>query len=497
VDAAVQQRVGLGPQQHRLAGPRPGAPAQVLLHEVRRLVGARPRGPRQLHRVRRHRPPDQHPAHHLLQFQDARAIQHRVDLGRRAAGGRLGNRQLFLVAGVVHDDLEHEAVELRLGQGIRPLLLDGVLGAQDQEGLLQRVVLTRDRHLVFLHRLQERGLRLGGRAVDLVAQQDMPEDRPLDEPHPPLARPLFLVEDLGPGDVRGHQVGRELDAFEADVQDLRQRADHQGLGQPGHAHQQDVPAREDRRQDLLDHLALADDDLAQLADHHVSRVAELVQELGDPVAGSRHGGVRLGRGGSRNLATLTTIVVPRVRARQATQPPPRADPSSKPNSMVPRRRGPGGPARRIARISGRRCLRSRPQEDVCGKDRRLRAKLSRFPGVPDTSERHYAAGTWKFPTATAQLSYNGSSRSRRQPGRLGPPLAVVRRTGRTLNHPGMGPATTTRRGHRRSQSSTRPFPPRQLPRLAGGPKRARGRWGVTGDPQARTPTPRGSSGACP
>ncbi len=74
---------------------------------------------------------------------------------------------------------------------------------------------------------------------------------------------LGLFQHVRAGDVRGHQVGGELDALEAHVEHLRDRADHQGLGQPGHADQQDVAAREDRREDLLDHILLTDDDLAQ------------------------------------------------------------------------------------------------------------------------------------------------------------------------------------------------------------------------------------------
>ena len=64
------------------------------------------------------------------------------------------------------------------------------------------------------------------------------------------------------------------------------------LGQPGDADQQDVAPGEDRRQDLLDDLALADDDLVQFGDHHVARVAELVEELRDPVAGGGHARIR-------------------------------------------------------------------------------------------------------------------------------------------------------------------------------------------------------------
>ena len=50
-------------------------------------------------------------------------------------------------------------------------------------------------------------------------------------------------------DVRRHQVGRELNAFEAHIQDPGQSADHQRLGQPRHALQQAMPAGEDGREE--------------------------------------------------------------------------------------------------------------------------------------------------------------------------------------------------------------------------------------------------------
>ena len=75
---------------------------------------------------------------------------------------------------------------------------------------------------------------------------------------------LVLLDDLGAGDVRGHQVGRELDAVVAQVQGVGQRVDHQRLGQPGHADQQAVAAGEDRDQQLLEDGVLADDHLGHL-----------------------------------------------------------------------------------------------------------------------------------------------------------------------------------------------------------------------------------------
>jgi hypothetical protein len=41
----------------------------------------------------------------------------------------------------------------------------------------------------------------------------------------------LLVEHLGAGDVGRHQVGRELDPLERQVEDLRERLDEQRLGQ--------------------------------------------------------------------------------------------------------------------------------------------------------------------------------------------------------------------------------------------------------------------------
>ena len=61
-----------------------------------------------------------------------------------------------------------------------------------------------------LHRLQQRRLRLGRRAVDLVGEQQLGEDRALRQ----RERVGLEVEQVGAEDVARHQVGRELDAPE-------------------------------------------------------------------------------------------------------------------------------------------------------------------------------------------------------------------------------------------------------------------------------------------
>ena len=74
----------------------------------------------------------------------------------------------------------------------------------------------------------------------------------------------LLLDDFRAGDVRRHQVGRELNAAERQIQRARERADHQRLGQTRHALQQTVPAAEDTDQQFVDHILLADNHFAKL-----------------------------------------------------------------------------------------------------------------------------------------------------------------------------------------------------------------------------------------
>ena len=136
-----------------------------------------------------------------------------------------------------------------------------------------------DGDLIFLHRLQQRGLRFRRRAVDFVGQNDVGEDRPLQKPQLPRAGELVFLNDLGAGDVGRHQVGRELNAPEFERQSVGQRADQQRLGQARHAHQQAMPAGEHRHQQFLDHLLLPDDHAAQLLGDQPVRLVQFRNRL--------------------------------------------------------------------------------------------------------------------------------------------------------------------------------------------------------------------------
>ena len=139
--------------------------------------------------------------------------------------------------------------------------------------------LLADRHFALLHRLQQRGLRLRRRAVDFVGQQDVREHRPFDEAEIPLAVLVFF-EHVRARDVRRHQVGRELNAFEIDVQNSAPSVlTIKVFAKPGTPTKQAMPAREDGGEDLLDDLVLADDHLLQFFLHQLPMLAELLQHI--------------------------------------------------------------------------------------------------------------------------------------------------------------------------------------------------------------------------
>ena len=77
---------------------------------------------------------------------------------------------------------------------------------------------------------------------------------------------MIFLEQLGAGDVARHQVGRELHAREAQVERLRDRLHEQRLREAGHADEQDVTAGEQRGDEIVDDLVLADDAAADLLD---------------------------------------------------------------------------------------------------------------------------------------------------------------------------------------------------------------------------------------
>jgi hypothetical protein len=166
--------------------------------------------------------------------------------------------QLVAELRVTERGLEEEAVELRLRQRERALVLDRVLGREDDERLGQAPRLAVDRDLPFGHRLEQRRLRLRHRTVDLVDENDVGEDRP----RPELEVARALVEHRQAGDVGRLQVGRALDPRREGTRDrLRDRPRQHGLRRSGHVLEQHVALADECGQHELDLLALAVDDV--------------------------------------------------------------------------------------------------------------------------------------------------------------------------------------------------------------------------------------------
>ena len=262
----VHQRLGLGAEDHELRRANAGAVLHPLVDEVRRLRGVGTGHPHQVNGVTEDRLRDRHPPHEPVEGAQvvARDPGLQGELTQRGRG--VDDLHLLVFGEVIDDDVEHEAVELGLRQRIGTFQLDRVLGREDEERLLQLVGPALDRHAVLLHRFEQRRLGLRRGPVDLVGEDDLGEDRPGHEDHLPLAGVLVLLDDVGAGDVARHQVGRELDAAELQVQDLGDGLDDQGLGQTRHAGQDAVAAHEEGHQHLVQHLSLADDLLGELGE---------------------------------------------------------------------------------------------------------------------------------------------------------------------------------------------------------------------------------------
>jgi hypothetical protein len=167
--APLQQRQRLHRAEQRLRAARAYSQGQRfvrarLFHDGQHVIDQR-----LLHR---------HALHRSLQPYDVVARKHRT---HAVGGGHLQIAQDLALAGRVRiaDAQAHqEAVHLRLRQRIGAVVLHRILRGDHHEGARQHVRTAVDGHLAFVHGFQQRRLRLGRGAIDLVGQQEIGEDRP-------------------------------------------------------------------------------------------------------------------------------------------------------------------------------------------------------------------------------------------------------------------------------------------------------------------------------
>jgi hypothetical protein len=129
---------------------------------------------------------------------------------------------------------------------------------------------------VLLHRLEQRGLGLGGCAVDLIGEHQVREDRPLLEAETSFT--ALLHDDVRAHDVGRHQVRRELDPAEVQVERLGHGPHQHRLAEPGHALEQRVRSGQQADQRLPHELLLTDDESPDLP-------LDRGRQLGEPLGG--------------------------------------------------------------------------------------------------------------------------------------------------------------------------------------------------------------------
>jgi hypothetical protein len=149
------------------------------------------------------------------------------------------------------------------------------------KGLGQRVGHAVHAHLPLFHGLEQRRLGLGRGPVQLVGQQDVREDRTGVEDR----RHALAVEDHGPDQIRGQEVGGELHPAAVQPEGLGQRLGQGGLAHPGQVLNQEVAPGGQAGERQAHHVAFAVEHRADVGRHVFELSGQL---LGGADGSARH-----------------------------------------------------------------------------------------------------------------------------------------------------------------------------------------------------------------
>ena len=171
-----------------------------------------------------------------------------LDFGHRLLPGQRHDQPGGRAVRVIDAGVQHEAIELSLGQRVGAFLFDRVLRRHHHEQVRQLIGGHPDGDLPLGHRFEQRRLHLGGCAVDLVSQDQVVEQRPALEAETAFLRPV----DVGAGEVGGQHVGGELHSLKIAFDGVCHGLHSAGLRQAGRAFDQQVTIGEQRHQQPLD-----------------------------------------------------------------------------------------------------------------------------------------------------------------------------------------------------------------------------------------------------
>ena len=224
-----------------------------------RVSIARPRPADKIEHGFDHAFPDREPAHEPLGRHEVIGI-HCGFCFDAGIARRLDEDPAFRRAiGISDIDLHEKAIELGLGQGIGTLLLERILRRENMKGARQIVSFAGYGDVVFLHRLEQRGLGSGTCPVDFVGHEQLGEYGSAHEAKTAASLDGFF-EDFGSQNIGGHQIRRELDAARIQAKNGAKGFDKLGFGEAWHTDEQPVTARKQRDQGLFDNVCLAEDD---------------------------------------------------------------------------------------------------------------------------------------------------------------------------------------------------------------------------------------------
>ena len=170
------------------------------------------------------------------------------------------NGALLAAIGISDYHLHHEPIDLRLGERIRALLLQGILGGKHQERCGQTISLISDRYLALLHRFQQSALYFCRCAIDFVREDEIAENRPVLRPE----RSVLRVVDHRSHDVGRQHIGGELQPLEIQGNATGQGLQCERLGQAGDALQQNMPVGEQGDQQSVEQVFLTHNDARHL-----------------------------------------------------------------------------------------------------------------------------------------------------------------------------------------------------------------------------------------
>ena len=278
VVAAVEDRQDFRGEDHRLRTARAAAVANETLGDLggEGVVGVSRQNQRDA--VAAHVLGDRDLSGEAAHCQSLFTREDRLGLGGLRFRGPVEDQFQLAQTRERNDQLVEEAVELRFGQRVRSLHFQRVLRGEHEERFGQFVRVTGDGDGVLLHRFEQCRLRLRRRAVDFVREQDVGEDRPLLE----LELLLFVrrfKHDVRAEQVGRHQVWRELNPAEFQMQRVGERADEHRLAQPRHTFEQHMSTTDQAGQRPLHDVVHANDHLANLVPKPFEIFAELIALL--------------------------------------------------------------------------------------------------------------------------------------------------------------------------------------------------------------------------